>query len=325
MKVSALGSYPRIGEGVEKQRLRRAIQQNQAGKISDDELKQIQNSVTKEVLSEQESAGVDWVTDGLIRWEDGQTYFTDQMEGIHRGGLLRYFDTNTYYRQPVVNGPVSYNGPVTVNDFTFAKENTSKPVRPVVTGPFTLARLSLNEHYKSEDELVDVMTSAMNQELQALDAAGATMLQVDEPVLTHDTPDDKRIQEVLRNLTQGVTAPVWIALYMGSTTSLLDRVESWPVAGVWLDCVTDPTVLDKLGEKSFGNGKSLGLGIMDARNTKLETVDQIRAMLDKVAGRTPVERIAVTTSAGLEFLPRSRAQEKLARLSESVQAFLNQG
>jgi 5-methyltetrahydropteroyltriglutamate--homocysteine methyltransferase len=122
-----------------------------------------------------------------------------------------------------------------------------------------------------------------------------------------------------------VTAPVWVALYMGPTTALLDRVEAWPVAGVWLDCLTDPEVLDKLAERSFGNGKSLGLGIMDARNTKLETVDQMRIRLGKVANKTPVERIVVTTSAGLEFLPRQRAQEKLARLSESVQAFLNQG
>ena len=94
MISSALGSYPRIGEGAQAQRLRRAIQRFQAGAVTREELRRVEDDVTAEVLAEQAAAGVDWVTDGLVRWEDGQTYFTDRLHGFRRGQLLRYFDTN---------------------------------------------------------------------------------------------------------------------------------------------------------------------------------------------------------------------------------------
>jgi 5-methyltetrahydropteroyltriglutamate--homocysteine methyltransferase len=321
MKVSALGSYPRIGEGAEKQKLRRAIQQYQAGKISEKDLGKIQENVTVTVLREQEEAGLDWVTDGLIRREDGQTYFTDHLGGFHRRNLLRYFDTNTYYRQPVCDGPVRWTEPITVADYKFASRQTPLPVRPVVTGPFTLAGLTLDEHYRDTGTYIGDLTTAMNQELKALSSAGAPMLQVDEPILTRHAEDAGIVREVFTKLVDGVNTPVWVALYMGPVVPLLEQIDSWPVAGVWLDCVSDPDTVQRLSEKPFAEDKQLGLGIVDARNTKLETVDEIRNQLKRVADKTPLERLAVTTSAGLEFLPRDRAQQKLQRMSEAVQSF----
>ena len=325
MKVSALGSYPRIGEGPEKQRLRRAIQQFQSGKITSEELRAVADEVTREVIGEQESAGLDWVTDGLVRREDGQTYFTDRLEGFHRGGLLRYFDTNTYYRQPVTDGPVGWTSPITVADYQFAAKHSGKPVRPVVTGPFTLSRLSLDEHYKNHETLTDSLAEAMNQELRALDAAGAPELQIDEPVLTRVDEDNARIVEILERLTDGVKAPVWVALYMGPVISLVDRLASWPVSGVWLDCVTDAVAVEKLAATPFAESKTLGLGLMDARNTRLESVEEICVPLRRIAAKTDPERLAITTSAGLEFLPRDRAQKKLTRLAEAATAFKENG
>ena len=108
MLTTAVGHYPRIGDAPEQQRLRRAIQSHQAQKLSDAELRAVQDDVTAEILDEQARAGLDWVTDGQIRWDDGQTYLTQRLAGFERGGMIRYFDTNTYYRQPVAVGRVSY-------------------------------------------------------------------------------------------------------------------------------------------------------------------------------------------------------------------------
>jgi 5-methyltetrahydropteroyltriglutamate--homocysteine methyltransferase len=321
MKVSALGSYPRIGEGPEKQKLRRAIQSYQAGKISEKDLIGIQNDVTSEALREQETAGLDWVTDGLVRREDGQTYFTDKLEGFHRGGLLRYFDTNTYYRQPVCDGEVKWTGPITVDDYKFAAKVTPLPVRPVVTGPFTLAGLSLDEHYGDPGVFIDVLTTAMNEELKALSGAGAKMLQIDEPVLTRQQQDKTQVLKILSRLVDGVNSEVWVALYMGPVVQLLDQIPDWPVAGVMLDCVTDPGTVDELAAKPFAGDKKLGLGLIDARNTKLEDPSAINSALNRISQKTPTERLAITTSAGLEFLPRERAQDKLRLMSEAAKLF----
>lgn len=321
MKSSALGSYPRVGDGAERQKLRRAIQAFQAGKIQRDELVRVQEEVTREAIDEQQAAGLDWVTDGLVRWEDGQTYFTDRLDGFRRGGLLRYFDTNTYYRQPVVIGQVGWKSPITVADYQFAAGYAKRPVRPVVTGPFTLALLSLDEHYGDPKRLVADVTAALRSELVALAAAGASAVQVDEPALTRHEVDPVWVRSTFAALLDGVAVPAWIALYMGSATRLLDQIPAWPFAGAWVDCVSDRSALDRLAERPFADGKLLGLGIADGRNTRLETVESLVADMRRVAARTPAERLFVTTSAGLEFLPRDRARQKLDRLVEGARAF----
>jgi 5-methyltetrahydropteroyltriglutamate--homocysteine methyltransferase len=318
MIASALGSYPRIGEGAEAQRLRRAIQKFQAGGLTRDELRAVEDGVTAEVLGEQAAAGVDWVTDGLVRWEDGQTHFTDRLHGFRRGQLLRYFDTNTYYRQPVAVGPVRWQGPIAIEDFRFAAAHSTQPVRPVVTGPYTLARLCADEHYHDLEAFALDLARALNTELRGLEAAGATMLQVDEPALTWHPEDEPLARRLLAQLVGGVTVPVWVALYLGPVTPLLDRVAEWPVAGVWLDCVTEPAAVARLAARPPAEPLRLGLGVVDARNTRLEEAAALSATLARVAERAGADRVAATTSAGLEFLPRQRAREKLARLAEAA-------
>jgi 5-methyltetrahydropteroyltriglutamate--homocysteine methyltransferase len=191
----------------------------------------------------------------------------------------------------------------------------------VVTGPFTLAGLSLDEHYGDPRAFIGALTVAMNQELQALSKAGARMVQIDEPVLTRQELDAAYVGQVLDQLVEGVTSEVWVALYMGPVSQLLDQIGEWPVAGVWLDCVSDPRAVTELAAKPLGGEKKLGLGLIDARNTKLERPGDITRSLNLVTQKTPVDRLAVTTSAGLEFLPRDRAQEKLRLMSEAVNVF----
>jgi len=318
MIASAVGSYPRIGEGAEAQQLRRAIQRFQAGGLTRAELRAVEDRVTAEVLGEQAAAGVDWVTDGLVRWEDGQTYFTDRLHGFRRGQLLRYFDTNTYYRQPVAVGPVRWQGPIAIADFLFAAAHSARPVRPVVTGPYTLARLCADEHYHDLAALALDLARALNPELRGLEAAGASQLQVDEPALTWYPQDEPLARRLLATLVEGVAAPVWVALTLGPVTPLLDAVAEWPVAGVWLDCVTEPGTLERLAARPPAGPLRLGLGVVDARNTRLEEPAAVAAALARVAERAGPERVAATTSAGLEFLPRRRAFEKLERLAQAA-------
>jgi len=318
MIASALGSYPRIGEGAEAQKLRRSIQKFQAGGITREALREIENEVTGEAIAEQEAAGLDWLTDGLVRWEDGQTYFADRLEGFKRGQLIRYFDTNTYYRQPVATGPIRWKSPISVDDWKFAQARSGKPVRPVVTGPYTLARLSDNAHYGDFESFAADVAAALHEEVRALEAAGAKAIQIDEPALVQDPTDEPLAKRLLARTLAGTRAEIWVALTMGSPVKLLDRALEWAVAGLWLDCVSDPALVERLAAKPAAGSVKLGVGIVNARNTRLESADQVREALARVADRQGAERVVATTSAGLEFLPRDRAQQKLARLSEAA-------
>ncbi|HEY7268724.1 MAG TPA: methylcobamide--CoM methyltransferase, partial [Dehalococcoidia bacterium] len=143
MIVTAVGNYPKIPNRPRPARLRNAYARLDRGDITREEFAKVQDQVTTEALKEQADAGLDLVTDGQIRWEDEVTYLAGAMGGIEITGLIRFFDTNTFYRQPEVKGPITYKGPITVPDYQFAVQNSGRPVKPVLTGPLTLTRLSL--------------------------------------------------------------------------------------------------------------------------------------------------------------------------------------
>src|SRR6185436_16988852 len=107
-----------------------------------EELAKVQDDVTFEVIREQEEAGIELLTDGQIRWYDEQTYIAGRLAGVEINGLIRFFDTNTYYREPIVNGRIAWQEPILVRDYVFAREHATRPVKAVLTGPYTLARLS---------------------------------------------------------------------------------------------------------------------------------------------------------------------------------------
>ena len=192
MQTTVVGSYPKIGG--KPPSLRAALHRLDRDEITRQELKSVADHVTEEVLQEVAEAGVDLVTDGQIRWEDGQTYFAQRIEGFNIDGLVRYFDNNTYYRQPVVGGKLSAQGTISVGDFKFATEHSSKAVKPVITGPYTLARLSrLGGGYADVASAARDLAAILNQEALALEQAGATIVQFDEPaILKH--PEDLVVQ-----------------------------------------------------------------------------------------------------------------------------------
>lgn len=319
MITTAVGHYPRIGDTPEQQRLRRAIQAHQAQKVSDEELAAVQNDVTAEILAEQARAGLDQVTDGQIRWDDSQTYLAHGLDGFERGGMIRYFDTNTYYRQPIAVRAVSWQRPILVDDFRFAQAKSEKPVRVVLTGPYTLARLSLDRHYEDLVDFTMDLAQALNQEARALVAAGATVLQVDEPAVTLHPADEPLVSRALSRVFDGLEITRAAYLYHGPQKGLMDVAGLWPVDVVGFDAVSDPGVLDRLAIEDYP--KAVGLGIVNARNTRLETVDEIHAILDRVTRKVPLDRIHLGPSCGLEYLPRTRAYDKLARLVEAARRY----
>ena len=171
IQTTVVGNYPRIGDRHELQKLRRALAQRDRGELSGEDLARVEDEVTREVLEEQANAGTSLVTDGQIRWGDAQTYIAGNLEGIKITGLLRYFDSNTYFRQPVVEGPVRWKRPILVRDFQFAKEHSSRPVKPVLTGPLTLARQLLNENLFGERHPYGRSLLGTRESLSGLDAS----------------------------------------------------------------------------------------------------------------------------------------------------------
>jgi len=324
MQTTVVGNYPKIPNRPRHARLRMAINRRDRGEMRNEELARIEDEVTVEVMEEQVEAGVDLVTDGQVRWDDDQTYVMLGLQGVEIGSLERYLDTNTYYRQPEITGPVAWQAPILVRDFQFAQKNTARPVKAVITGPYTLAALSLDKHYGSREKLALALAAELRHEAEALVDAGAQYIQVNDPMIVHNKGDIAIAVKAITQLIDGLRAETAVYTWFRDAGGILPALLESPVTTIGLDFVHGPGNWEALVAAPFP--KKLGFGIVDGRNTRLESPGQVAAAVERVSGYVPRERLYVNPSCGLEYLPRETAFQKLrmmtngARKAEGVPA-----
>src|SRR5947208_1499899 len=316
MQTTVVGNYPKIPNRPRHARLRVAINRRDRGEMSNEELARIEDDVTVEVIEEQVEAGVDIVTDGQVRWDDDQTYLMRGFKGVEIGSLERYLDTNTYYRQPEITGPVAWREPILVRDYRFAAENSAKPVKAIITGPYTLAALSLDNHYGSREKLALALAEELRNEVQALAEAGAPIIQVNDPVIVFNKDDIEIFSRALTRMLNGVQVETAVYTWFGSAAQILPALLDLPVATIGLDFVSGRENWEAV--KSVRFDKKLGAGIVDGRNTRIESLEQIEESIRRLSESVPPADIYVNPSCGLEYLPRETAFEKLKRMVEGA-------
>ncbi len=317
MITTVVGNYPKIppsGQGVPS--LRASIQLLDQGKLTPAQIRVVQEQNTVDVINEQVQAGIDLVTDGQVRWDDAITYLAGAIEGFTLTGLVRWFDSNTYYRQPVCQGKLAWKGPITARDYTFAAGHSPKPVKAVLTGPYTLAKLSVDAHYKDLRAFTLALAGVLNQEAKALEKAGAKLIQFDEPAIVRNKGDIGLFKEAMSALTAGLTARTALYTYYGDIQGIAPDFLKLPFNVFGLDFVGGAANWNVL--RDFPKDRELAAGILDARNTRMETVDDVAQAVKRLSKLVPPSRLAVNPSCGLEFLPRVSARRKLDRLVEGV-------
>jgi 5-methyltetrahydropteroyltriglutamate--homocysteine methyltransferase len=316
IRTTVVGSYPKPPPEGENFVLRKTLHAAERGEASSEAVARAQHDLVREVIAEQEAAGIDIVTDGQIRWDDILTPFAGTMAGFEIGGLIRWFDNNVYYRRPVCTGPVEWRGPTSVDDFRFASSVARVPVKPVVPGPLTFARLSVDEHYRDFESFVLAIAGVLAQEAFELQAAGAEVIQIDEPALL-DAPEDLDLAaRALRAVTAELDVDTVLATYFGDAKRLGTSLFELPVTGFGLDFVSGSENRELVPD--FPPDKTLQAGIVDARNTKLEDIGALSATIDDLVESVGSDRLLVSPSCGLEFLPREKARAKLHRLCEAA-------
>jgi 5-methyltetrahydropteroyltriglutamate--homocysteine methyltransferase len=319
--VANTGSYPRIGDTPQLQVLRRAHHRRERGELTSGALAAVEDDVTAEVVREQITAGVEIPTDGQVRWPDPFSYFTANLNGVVLNGLLRFADTNTYVRQPVVTGRITRKGPRFSADYRQAVKAAGRPVKAVLPGPYTLSRGSvLQGGYRSPHALALAYAAVLAQEVAELASAGAVVIQIDEPEILKHPEDAAVLGEALVVLARGkAAARLSLATYFGNAAPIYDDLQDMPVEMLHFDLTCGPRVARLIAER--GSDKAISLGLIDARTTKLETPETVFPMLDYV-GRQLRGPAHLAPSAGLEYLPRARARGKLETLRRLRDTYL---
>lgn len=311
-------SYPRIGESQEKQLLRQSYAKLEKGEISADDFAKVQDDVTREVIEEQVKAGLDWVADGQIRWNDPISHLARGLDGCEINGLLRFFDTNFYFRQPVLKGKLSRKQPVLERDYKFSSGVSKKPLKAVLTGPYTLARHSINKRGEDFKTVLGEFTAIVAQEIKDLEKAGARLIQVEEPAILKNRADFGIFRESVESLSKAKgQADLALYTYFGDAEPIYEELLTLPVDLLGFDLTYSLRLPNKISK--IGCEKDLGVGVIDGRNTKMERKEEILALLKEVLPKISSERVFVSPSCGLgDYLPREVAFKKLQLIAEIV-------
>ena len=333
--ASLLDSYPRIGDRPSEQVLRRTLLALDRNEVQPSAVSEAENEMTRLALAEQAEAGLDILTDGQTRWHDPVSHVARALSGFRIEGLLRYFDTNTYYRQPAAVGPIGRERPFLVEAFRFAATAAApRPVKAIITGPLTLSRLSRDARGSGRPHLALEIASALNRELRDLESAGAALIQINAPAPAWCPGDMPLLKLAMRRLVAGLTsARVILATSFGDTTQLLEEMAGLPVAFLGFDLLAARRTNDATEAAGEGvarlasrlaalpPGTGLLLGVIDGRNTRLEDPAEtherlLRPILTALRnGPGPATEVHLAPNHGLEFLPRDAARAKMSALA----------
>lgn len=307
--VANHSSYPRVGEGPGQQTLRRTIDRWEKKEVGDEDLHQAQDEVTLAVIQEQEKAGADIVTDGQIRWYDPVSHMLRGVGNIEINGLLRFYDTNFYFRQPVIKGAPQWKQSVLTESFASLRTATRGTTKAIVTGPYTLAHLSIH----SNGTVLPALAGLVAQEVAALAAAGAEWIQIEEPHILHDPGDFSAFSQALHTVTEKRgRAKVLLTTYFADAAPLYDKFQNLPVDALGFDLTYSRTLAEAI---AGGTAKPLALGVVDARTTRLERISEVVKTVEKLAQKQKTD-VTLMPSCGLEYLPRERAYAKLKLLAD---------
>ena len=329
--TAVVGSYPQpdwlIDRALLTKMMAPRVRVHEVWRIPPERLEQAQDDATIVAIRDQERAGVDIITDGEIRRESYSNRFANALDGVERVRVGEIVGrTGAKIPVPIVSGPIKRRAPVEVRDVKFLRANTDRTIKITLPGPFTMAQQAVNEHYKDEESVAFAFADAVNEEVHDLFAAGADIVQLDEPWLQARADAARRygVKAINRALA-GVKGTTALHLCFGyaalvkekpaSGYSFLAELEDSAVGQVSIEAAQPR--LD-LGVLRALKTKTVQVGVLDLNDRNVESPHQvamrIRAALDVV----PADRLIVTPDCGMKYLPRDVASGKLHALVEGA-------
>ena len=324
IETTLAGSYPKLPTSPGDINLRVVKNRRDQGKASDGDVQDAIRQTTRRILDIQDRAGIDLPVDGSAGWDDAQTYVARGLGGFQIAGLIRYLDTNTYSRQPEIVGPIAWKSPITVEDYRAAQSMSERPVKAFLPGPYSLYRFSKDRHYTNEVEALSALGKALAQEAAALEEAGARWIHFEEPWLGRAKADEaEKVRAALAPLLQGRKAKTTLHVPFTAPTQVFDVLRDLPWTAIGLDLREAPAGWDLLPR--VPEGRTVALGLVDARNTKLEEADEVAREVARARAARPDLTYQLSTTASLEYLPADKAELKVTRLAEAARAASRNG
>jgi 5-methyltetrahydropteroyltriglutamate--homocysteine methyltransferase len=330
LPTSLVGSYAQPEWLIDRQKLAGRfpprVRAHELWRVTPDWLAQAQDDATLLAIRAQELAGLDIITDGEMRRESYSNRFATALEGVDIDNPGTALDRSGHPNPvPRVVGKVRRRHPVEVEDVKFLRANTDRMIKMTVPGPFTMSQQAQNDFYRNEEELALDYAVAVNAEIKDLFAAGADVVQIDEPYM-QARPEKARKYGLaaLDRALDGVAGTTAIHICFGYAAiiharpdgySFLAELEGSAVAQVSIETAQsslDCSVLRRLPSKT------IILGVLDLSDMTVETPAAVAARIRRALPHVGAERIVVAPDCGLKYLPRDVAFGKMRAMVEGA-------
>jgi 5-methyltetrahydropteroyltriglutamate--homocysteine methyltransferase len=325
--TSLVGSYPQPDWLIDRERLRHRfpprVRATELWRVAPEYLAQACHDATELAIRAQERAGLDIITDGEIRRESYSNRFATALDGVDIDNPGTALDRSGHPNPvPRVTGPIKRRHSVEVGDVEFLRSCTSRTIKITVPGPFTMAQQAQNEYYGSTEALALGYAEAVNEEVADLFAAGADIVQLDEPYLQARPDEAKKYGvRVINRALDGITGTTAVHLCFGYAAIIHDRPSGYSFLPELADCACDMVSIETAQSGldcsvlTALDGKTIILGVLNLGDETVETPDVVAGRVRRALEHVPAERLILAPDCGMKYLPRERAFRKLRALS----------
>ncbi|GAB3439039.1 5-methyltetrahydropteroyltriglutamate--homocysteine methyltransferase [Actinophytocola sediminis] len=325
--TSLVGSYAQPDWLIDRSRLADRfpprVRARELWRVAPEFLAQAQDDATVLAIREQEQAGLDILTDGEIRRESYSNHFATALEGVDLDNPGTALDRSGHPNPvPRIVGPIRRPKPVQVADLEFLRANTDYPVKITVPGPFTMSQQAQNDHYPDLESAAMDYAAAVNAEIIDLFAAGADIVQIDEPYL-QARPEAARAYGVaaLNAALAGVSGTTAVHICFGYAAIIHERPAGYSflaeLAATTAAQVSIETAQSKLdlGVLADLSDKTIILGVLDLSDHSVESAETVAARARRALAHLPAEQLVLASDCGMKYLPRASAAGKLRALA----------
>jgi 5-methyltetrahydropteroyltriglutamate--homocysteine methyltransferase len=328
--TSLVGSYPQPDWLIDRRRLRDRfpprVRAKELWRVDPDHLEQAQRDATLLAIRAQEQAGLDIVTDGEICRESYSNRFATALDGVDIDNPGTALDRSGHPNPvPRITGPIRRRHAVEVDDLQFLRANTGRTVKITVPGPFTMSQQAQDDHYGSPEALAMGYAEAVNAEIKDLVAAGADIVQLDEPYLqARSEPAHRYGVRVINRALADVTGTTAVHLCFGYAAIIHDRPAGYSFLPELADCSCDQVSVETAQSKldcsvlAALDGKIIILGVLDLNDMTVETPETVIARVRRALPYVPPERLVLAPDCGMKYLPRDVAFGKLTAMTAAA-------
>jgi 5-methyltetrahydropteroyltriglutamate--homocysteine methyltransferase len=332
LPTSLVGSYPQPDWLIDRERLGSQmpprVRARELWRVDPQWLEEAQDDATLVAIRDQERAGLDVITDGEQRRESYSNRFATAIRGVdidNPGSTIGRTGEPTPV--PRISGPLQREAPVQVRDVEFLRANTDRTIKITVPGPFTMAQQAQNEHYEREEELACAFADVVREEIQDLFAAGADIVQLDEPWMEARPEAARRYGlETLQRALDGVDGTTVLHICFGYPLFVPDHPTGYQflteLNGAPVDQISIETAQSKLDVSVLADlpDKTIILGVIALDSPEVESAETVEERIRRALPHKPLEQLVAAPDCGMKYLPRDAAFAKLQALVAGASA-----